>query len=39
LTKDPLNLSVATLLMEIYSKQGDAAKAADLTKRMRAAMK
>jgi predicted Zn-dependent protease len=39
LTKDPLNLSVATLLMDIYSKQGDTAKAADLTKRMRAAMK
>ena len=39
LTKDPVNLSVATLLMEIYTKQGDTAKAADLTKRMRAAMK
>jgi tetratricopeptide (TPR) repeat protein len=39
LTKDPLNLSVASLLMDIYSKQGDAAKAADLTTRIRAAMK
>lgn len=39
LAKDPLNLSVATLLMEIYDKQGDAAKAADLSQRMRAAMK
>ena len=39
LSKDLLNLPVATLLMDIYSKQGDAAKAADLTKRMRAAMK
>jgi tetratricopeptide (TPR) repeat protein len=39
LTKDPLNLSVASFLMDIYSKQGDTARAADLTARMRAAMK
>jgi hypothetical protein len=39
LTKDPLNLSIATLLMDIYGKQGDSAKAADLAKRVRAAMK
>lgn len=39
LRKDSLNLSVATLLMDIYGKQGDTAKAAELSKRMRTAMK
>jgi tetratricopeptide (TPR) repeat protein len=39
LAKDSLNLSVATLLMDIYHEQGDTAKAAELSKRMRAAMK
>jgi hypothetical protein len=39
LAKDPLNLAVATLLMEIYDRQGEAAKAADLSHRMRTAMK
>ena len=39
LAKDFLNLSVATLLMDIYHEQGDTAKAAELSKRMRAAMK
>lgn len=39
IAKDSLNLSVATLLMDIYHEQGDTAKAAELSKRMRAAMK
>ena len=39
LRKDPVNLSVASLLMDIYGKQGNTAKAADLSNRMRAAMK
>jgi tetratricopeptide (TPR) repeat protein len=39
LQKDRLNLSVASQLMDIYGRQGDTAKAADLSKRMQAAMK
>ena len=39
LQKDPLNLSVASQLMDIYGKQGATAKAADLSKRMQASMK
>jgi hypothetical protein len=39
LEKDSLNLSVATLLMDIYGKQGNTAKAHELSSRMRVAMK
>lgn len=39
LQKDPVNLSVASQLMDIYGKQGATAKAADLSKRMQASMK
>ena len=39
LAKDNLNLSAATLLMNIYKRQGNAAKAMDLSERVHTAMK
>jgi tetratricopeptide (TPR) repeat protein len=39
MTKDSLNLAAATLLMDIYDKQGDEAKAAALSKKLHSLLK